>query len=134
MVFIDERHQNFYEKCITQTNSIKDPYRKSLFYLLGLTAETRNHVKEIYDFKENCIEPAALCKAWQTSTTTKVTRLAFNLYNGFYGVYGNEILDRPCCYTPEDLFCTELMPYMFEAVKLRYPEYYNEIHTSLDDG
>lgn len=113
----DSDHFLFYNGLVTDTNAGDDPCRKALLYALGLTEETRRHVRELYDFKERCIIPEGLDKPWQTGSSTRVTRLAFNLYNGFADA------NEPSAFTPYDLFCDPLQPYMLEAVRLRYAEY-----------
>ena len=120
MKFKDDEHKCFFETQVTKTNTWNDPYRKALFYTLGLTEQTRDHINALYDFKNRCINLDGLQKPWQTGTSMRVTRLAFNLYNGFAGGEG---LDSPEGYTPYNLFDTSLMPYMFEAVILRYYSY-----------
>ncbi|MDL2248502.1 DUF6075 family protein [Tyzzerella sp. OttesenSCG-928-J15] len=121
MIFLDKKHQQFFEDCISRSNTHSDPYHLALFYTLGLTDETRRHIAGLYNFKEKGIEFDGLTKGWQTSTSIRVTRLAFNLFNGWNGDDG---IDRPEFYTPYELFCDGLASYMFEAVKLRYPEYF----------
>ncbi|GMQ56757.1 hypothetical protein AN1V17_11510 [Vallitalea sediminicola] len=117
MNYLDNKHKVFFEEQILKTNSSDDPYRKAFFYLLGLTVETRQNISDLYDFNDNCIEFEGLDKPWQTGTTTRITRLAFNLYNGYFG---EEFSGK---YTPYNLFDCELMGYMFEAIKLLYPHY-----------
>lgn len=120
--FKDIDHEQFYEGSIRMTRSQQDPYRKALFYLLGLTPLTRQRIRDLYDFEESCIRLTGLEQGWQTSSTMKLTRLAFNLFNGYSG--DNEVgQDHPRNYSPYHLFDTSLMPYFFEAVKLRYAEY-----------
>jgi len=133
MIFKDKLHKDFYAENILKTNSVHDPYRQALFYTLGLTRETRKYIHGLYDFREKGIDFDGLSKAWQTSGTMRVTRLAFNLYNNFNGQIYDEgtgtqaAIDGSGHYTPEDIFCDGLMPYFFEAVKLRYPENCYEI-------
>lgn len=130
MIFKDKKHEDFYNFNIEKTNSFKDPYRKALFYLFGLTEETRKNIDSLYDFKERCIEFEGLRKSWQTGTTTRITRLAFNLFNGFSGNTGEEGNNDDCCnYTPYNLFDNSLMVYMLEAVKLLYPTYVKDSRT-----
>lgn len=117
MIFKDKEHEDFYNFNVKETNSNDDPYRQSLFYLLGLTKETRQNIDRLYNFKEQCIEFDGLTDPWQTGTTTKITRLAFNLFNGFSGN------DDSYSYTPYYLFDNSLMIYMLEAVKLLYSAY-----------
>ena len=124
MLFKDDQHKEFYEDSIAKTNAAGDPYRKALFYTLGLTGETRNNINALYDFEENGIKPEGIKNPWQTGTSKKVTRLAFNLYNGYHG--NPELGDDASYYTPEEIFCNGLMVYFFIAIRLRYPEYYHE--------
>ncbi|AIQ13796.1 DUF6075 family protein [Paenibacillus durus] len=120
--FKDIDHEQFYEGNIRMTRSQQDPYRKALFYLLGLTPQTRQHIRDIYDYEESCIRLEGLEQGWQTSSTLKLTRLAFNLFNGYTGDVETG-RDHPRHYSPYHLFDTGLMPYFFEAIKLRYAEY-----------
>lgn len=114
--FMSEEHKDFYFKQIAKTESVNDPYRKALFYTLGLTGETRSNITALYNFEEGSIEFDGIKSAWQTGTTLKVTKLAFNLYNGYAGEVDES--DSPSRYTPYSLFDCELMPYMLEAVKV----------------
>lgn len=120
MVFKSQQHRDFYVKYVEKTGSADDVYRKALFYTLGLTEETRKNIKSLYNFEVGGIEPEGLHKGWQTGTSTKVTQLAFNLFNGFHGDGEN---DKAMDYTPYYLFCNSLLPYMLEAIEIRYPEY-----------
>lgn len=119
MIFKDEQHENFYNKTIRLTSSFRDSERKALFYTLGITHETINHINELYDFSENCIKLEGLKTPWQTGTSKRICRLAFNLYNGTCedSEYGQAWL-----YTPYALFDSSmysLVPYMLEAVRIR---------------
>lgn len=121
--FKDSDHKNFYEEWINKTNSSKDPYRKALFYTLGLTEETRNNINSLYNLKRNCVKFEGLNKGWQTGTTLRICRLAFNLYNGFCGTKNEDEEFDAADYTPYWLFNCGLLNYMLEAVKIRYEEY-----------
>lgn len=114
--FLDQAHRLFYEKMIEKTNSHNDCERKALFYLLGLTEETRKNINVLYDFKEHCIDFDGLDQGWQTGTSIRVSRLAFNLFNGFCGEEEEEARD----YMPRELFCNELKIYMLQAVAIRF--------------
>lgn len=127
MIFKNDKHREFYETCLQRANAHSDPYRKALFYTLGLTGETRRHISSLYDFEERGIRFDGLNRAWHTGDSIKATRMAFNLYNGFAGDIGQGKCDDPAQYSPEDLFYTGLMAYFFEAIKLRYPEYYHKL-------
>ncbi|MFT8889452.1 MAG: DUF6075 family protein [Ethanoligenens sp.] len=122
MKFRNKYHQEFYEQMIIRAGCAGDHYREALFYTLGIIDETRRHIGDLYDFTNHCPNFRAWKAAWQTSSSTRVTRLAFNLYNGFNG--GNARgHDSAAQYTPYEIFCDALMPWMFEAVKLLYPQH-----------
>ena len=126
LIFSSEQHRAFYEKNMARVRD--DSYHKALFYLLGVSADTRQRVNRLFDFEEDCIRPEALNEGWQTSGSMRVVRLAFNLYcNGTPSVYDsedqNEQLEECSRYTVENLFCCSYAPYFWQAVKIRYPEY-----------
>lgn len=80
LVFINPDHEDFYMK--NKTDS--DVYRNSLFYLIGLTEDTRNHFLEIYS--EGGINRSVINSAWVTGETMRLLILGFNLFNGYrYG-------------------------------------------------
>ncbi len=108
-----------------------DVYYKALFYVLGLTAETQNNINTLYDYDDNCIKHSGLHMGWQTNTSKKVTRLAFNLFNGTVhdseeDFESNKVSSR---YAVDKIFCCGLAPFFWEAIKIRYPDYmsYNDI-------
>ena len=119
MKFVDDEHKAFFGRMVARTRTADDVYRKAFFYAIGLTSTTRHNIRDIYDFAEHCPKFDAVRKGWQTSTSVRVTRLAFNLYNGYDG----NRLDFHTAYTPYELFSDGLMEFMFEAVRIRYPEY-----------
>jgi len=118
MLFKDDQQKAFYNSSVDKTGSHRDRERKALFYTLGLTAETRKNINQLYDFDKNCVKIEGLKKPWQTGTTIRVCRLAFNLYNGTCGQYDESEQTRN--YTPYNLFNCSLAPYMLEAIKILY--------------
>lgn len=114
--FVNEEHKAFYTQMLAKTKN-DDSYHRAFFYTMGLCEETRRNIGTFFDFKERCITPEGLHAGWQTGTTYKLCRLAFNLWNGWVEK-GNEQSSAPY-----ELFDCEFSPYFFEAIKLRYPEY-----------
>lgn len=116
MKFKDTQHEEAFNSFIERAKVRPgDVERISLFYLLSIFAETRNNINTLYDFKENWIKPEGLNQGWQTGGTTKVTKLAYNLYNGFNGEeYGR--------FDPLSIFSVseEYREYMLYAVRLRF--------------
>jgi len=121
--FINPEHEKFYYECLNKSAN-NDVYHKSLFYTLGLTKETRRNINSLYDFKEHVIDFGGLNAPWHTSTTTRVVRLAFNLFNGFNGTDEKRKIDNPSLYTPYELFADELMGFFLQAVIIRFPNYW----------
>lgn len=123
MKFYDEEHEEkFVEFC--QKMKYLDEYHKAAAYLLSLDVVCRKHTTDLFDFSEDAIKPEGLSKGWQTGTSTKTTRLMFNLWNGYQ--YEGEPLEeeQPSrYYTPEHLFACSYAPYYWQAIKLRYPDY-----------
>lgn len=112
--FISDEHKAFYEEKLSHSRRI-DSYHQAFFYLIGLTDDTRRHVSTLFDFDDDMIAPENINAGWQTGSTTRVCRLAFNLW----GDYADP---DPKLYTPSELFCCEFAEYFCEAIKLRYPK------------
>lgn len=125
--FVDEEHLKFYDEKMKMVR-YDDEYHRALVYCLGICRDTREHIDSIYDFKTGLVKPECLQEGWQTSGSTRVVRLAFNLYcNGTPSVEDDmrkEDAIRECsCYNVEEIFCCSYASYFMEAVKIRYPEY-----------
>lgn len=114
--FKNRDHERFYQQCLVRCGC-GDPYHKAFFYTMGISDETRKHVEDVFDFQEDVIRLEGLNKGWQTSGSSCLTRLAFNLWNGW---------NEDGCATPHDLFTTSDAGYMLEAIRIRYPEYCRE--------
>lgn len=107
-IFCNQEREEFFLANIKKCKN-NDNYHKAFFYVMGLTKETRTHIQSMFDYRNGCIKPAGMYSRWQTSTTAKVYRLAFNLWNG----YTEEGYDQD--FTPEKLFCCELAPYFMKG-------------------
>ena len=114
--FSGEEHRRFFYDCLKRSGST-DLYHQALFYTLGVSPDTRCSIEELFDFEENRIRPEGLHADWQTGGTTRLTRLAFNLWNG-YTEPGSERDSSPYW-----CFDCGFAPYMLEGIRLRYPEY-----------
>ena len=100
-----------------------DPERKALAYLFAVDTVCFEHIRELYDFEGDSIKPDTLDKAWQTGTSCKTTRLAFNLYNSFCSDrFENDL--PSVSFTPVELFCSEYAEYYVEALRIRFPEFF----------
>lgn len=78
--------------------------------------------------KKGEINIDSLQTAWQTSTSKKTTRLAFNLWNSSNNYDSEEDLENRIVskrYNVSEIFCCSYAPYFWEAIKIRYPEYTN---------
>lgn len=127
ILFTGEKHYEFFKESLKKVR-YTDEYHIALCYCLGICDETRTHIKDIYDFKSGFVKPECLHIGWQTGSSVKVVRMAFNLYcNGMPSVNDemsiDEVISESRRYSAEDLFCDPYAPYFWQAIKLRYPEY-----------
>lgn len=127
--FMDDTHWQSFTSIINQMQQ-SDVYHLSMAYLLSLDTVTRQHVSEIFDYEKDCIKLSALQEPWQTDTSRKTTRLAFNLWNGCcsdgetYTDSEGYTADLPSSnYSVSDIFSCSYAAYYWEAVKIRFPEY-----------
>lgn len=118
--FRSAAHRDFFLENMMKCR-VNDCYHRAFFYVMGIAAETRANISQMFDFKADCIVPEGMHGGWQTSGTVKVCCLAFNLWNN----YVEE--GREKSFTPEDIFCCEFAPYFMEGIKIRYAEYWREL-------
>lgn len=118
--FASEEHRDFFLSMMAKSRH-NDSYHRSFFYVMGIAPETRANIQQMFNSKEDCIEPDGMHGGWQTSGTVRVCRLAFNLWNGYTDP------EQSNAFSPEDLFCCEFAPYFMEGIKIRYPEYCREL-------
>ena len=97
-----------------------DPNHQALIYLLGVLPDTRTRFRELFNAEKDVIIPRGLYKPWQTGGTQRVTRLAFNLFNGFAGSIGKRKYEPDCMYTTDQIMEPSLLEYYLDACRLRY--------------
>lgn len=112
--FIDTGHKEFFLSMQNKAQ-IWDCYHKALFYILGICPDCRKNISQLFDFKESCIKEEGLYGGWHTSGSLAVCRLAFNLWNDYTGDDANN-------FTVSNLFCSEYAPFMWQRIRLRYPD------------
>lgn len=125
-MFYDREHWIAFTDCIAKMKQ-SDVYHISLAYLLTLDTACRKHINDCFDFDEDCIKREALNQPWQTGTSKKTTRLAFNLWNGCCDD-GEEYVDDDgynvplpsSKYAVDEIFSSSLAEYYWQAVKLRF--------------
>lgn len=118
--FSSKEHKHFFYAMLAKSGNM-DVCHQAFFYAIGISPDTRRSIHRVFDINHDCINFDSLHEGWQTGESIRVTRLAFNLWNG-YTQEGKEALS-----TPYELFDCGYAPYFFEAVRLRYPEYCREI-------
>ncbi len=128
--YYDKIHKELFIEILSKMK-IRDCYHISVAYLISLDKVCREHIDDLFDFKENHIKPdTAFNHGWQTSSSLKTTRLAYNLWNG-YCTDGETYTDKNGYesflisneYAVDNIFCCSYSPYYWQAVQLRYPEY-----------
>lgn len=126
MKFKDKFHKESY-LAILDLMGNDDVYRKTFAYLISLDIVCRHHFVDLYDFDEFCLKENPLNHAWQTGTSRKTTALAYNLYTDSTLWYDEDTSlfgSRSYICSVSDIMCCEYAPYYFEAIKIRYPEYF----------
>lgn len=130
MLFKNTDHELNYNSLLQLIKRISSN-RKAVAYLLALDPICFEHCRELYDFYEDITIPEGLDKAWHTSSSRRTTRLAFNLYNGYFsdgetyiGSDGFEEMLPSRFYTPYTFFNCEDAPYYVEALKIRFPKFW----------
>jgi len=120
VIFRSKAHRDFFLEMMIKCK-VNDSYHRAFFYVMGIADGTRANINQMFDFKQDCINPDGMHGGWQTSGTVRVCHLAFNLWNGYTEK------ERKDNFTPYDLFCCEFAPYFIEGIKVRYPEYCREL-------
>lgn len=92
-----------------------DCYHMALAYLFSLDNNCYHHIADVFDFQNDSIILTAFEKEWQTGTSLKVTRLAYNLWNNWN--------DGTSDYSVGTIFSCSYAPYFWEAIRIRFPEY-----------
>lgn len=77
--FASREHRDFYHDMMAQSRR-QDCYHQAFFYVMGIAPETRANIRQMFDFKRDCIAPEGMHGGWQTSGTVRVCQLAFYLY------------------------------------------------------
>ena len=130
MLFSSEDHYKFYKEQIALCKN-DDAYHRALIYTLGICPYTRSRFYRFYSHGDLNLD--LLHEGWQTGTSLKVTRLAFNLYTDGEptsfpkkGTITEENLGECGLYSPSDLFDCEYAPFFVQAIKIRYPEHFGK--------
>lgn len=114
--FRDSEHKEFFYRMLDECGN-NDGYHRALFYTLGISKDNRIHIHDVFDFSNGGIKPEGLSAPWQTGSSVRACRLAFNLWNG----WSQAGAERHS--TPHELFDCGFALYFLEAIRLRYPEY-----------
>ena len=127
ITFKNSEHENFYLETMKGVR-YPDCYNKSLIYLLGISRITREHFGQIFNVKSGYIKVECLCQGWVNRCSEKIIRLAFNLYTGWTPTISDchneqERLEECSPYTVNEIFCCDYARYLWQGIKLRYPEY-----------
>ncbi|WP_240841270.1 DUF6075 family protein [Acidaminobacter sp. JC074] len=115
--FNSVEHEMFYGEMLSRAGH-DDVYYRAFFYCMGMCPTTRKNIDDLFDFNEGCILPENIHQPYQTGTSYQVTRMAFNLWNG----YIEEGYESST--TPSSLFACEYASEFTEALRIRYSVYF----------
>lgn len=127
ILYQDSEHYTFTAEKLRELQKAgyrPDVYAQALLYTLGICADTRAHFDDLFDMEEHGIKPDGLLHGWQTGTTRKATRLAFNLWNGctYDSAEEADMCKHSPFYAVDEIFCCGYQPYFMQAIRLRFPE------------
>lgn len=112
-----ERYQELMEKMLHD-----NVYYRAVAYLIALNDDCYRNKSSIFNIEKGRIIPEGVNEGWQTSSSLRVTRLIYNLWNGYcYDESDDEDPLVSSDYTVSEIFYDSDAIYYFEAVKLRYP-------------
>ncbi len=130
MKFIDSKHKGFWNKKYKEMEMLgkTDVYFKSIVYVLGICETTRDNFDKIFNLKNGEININSINESYQTNTSQKVTRMAFNLWNScnYDSEKDIETDEISSNYNVSEIFSCIYAPYFYEGIKIRYPEYTKE--------
>ena len=69
--FASPEHREFFLDMMSEARR-NDCYHRAFFYVMGIAPETRANIRQMFDFKQDCIEPEGMHGGWQTSGTVRV--------------------------------------------------------------
>ena len=55
--FASPEHRDFFLNMMSEARR-NDCYHRAFFYVMGIAPETRANIRQMFDFKQDCIEPA----------------------------------------------------------------------------
>lgn len=118
MKFRNDDHKKLYLDLMVRMKR-NDAYHRSAAYLMALVPMVED---DVFDFGEDCIRHEGLFAGWQTSSSRRVTRLMYNLWNG---CCEDVEADRPEStsgyYAVDSIFCDyEYAPWFYEAIRIRF--------------
>ena len=107
LIFRNGNHENFYNEKIKKLKAHNDEYIKSLIYTLGISEITIKNYPLIFNEKKKSINPGFINDPSLTSSSSRLLRLAFNLFtDGIPTVNTCEDNLRECKkYSVSDIFC-----------------------------
>ena len=130
IIFKNKDHETNYHFILEKMKGkLITEQKQALAYLFSLDENCFEHLLDLFDFCENEIIFEGIYKIHGKSE--KTVRLAFNLWNGWCSDGEKYVSDDlfedylpSIYYSPCNIFNCENGIYYFEAVKLRFPKYY----------
>ena len=71
--FASPEHRDFFLDMMSEARR-NDCYHRAFFYVMGIAPETRSNIRQMFDFKQDCIDPEGMHGGWQTSGTRSEER------------------------------------------------------------
>ena len=59
IIFKSKEHRDFFLEMMSKCK-VNDCYHRAFFYVMGIAGETRANINQMFDFKQDCIEPEGM--------------------------------------------------------------------------
>ena len=94
--FRDTAHRDFFLENMMKCR-VNDCYHRAFFYVMGIASETRANINQMFNFKEDCIEPKGMHGGWQTSGQSRSAILLLTFGTGMQRKVRNGISRQRSC-------------------------------------
>lgn len=119
-MIVNYRSTEHMEACIALEKDMKkhghylDRWHMALAYCLTVTDNTRKHIRNLYDIREDLIKRKGLEAGWITGTDRRCICLGFLLYTDRVPE------ENASMYQLSNILDNEIAPYLLEAIRIRF--------------
>ena len=94
--FRDTAHRDFFLENMMKCR-VNDCYHRAFFYVMGIASETRANINQMFNFKEDCIEPEGMHGGCRQAEQSRSAILLLTFGTGMQRKGGNGISRQRSC-------------------------------------